>query len=154
MIRICDASVGSLEGAAGRPRAGADLAWVVGSESKPAFPAGRRSARLPDPSQIHQIAHSHSTALVTSRAEVVPVHEEEMRDLVNESIAEEIGESVGACDLGWEWYGGWFTDRLTLSGVDAPWVEREEAADIWDAETAARAEEEMRLASAARLGLC
>lgn len=82
------------------------------------------------------------------------MHEEEMRDLVNESIAEEIGESVGACDLGWEWYGGWFTDRLTLSGVDAPWVEREEAADIWDAETAARAEEEMRLASAARLGLC
>ena len=99
-------------------------------------------------------AHLTAEGRREGRAEVVSLHEE---DMVSDSIAE---ETVGACDLGWEWqdqegrWHGWWTDRLTLSGVDAPWVEREDTADIWDAETAARAEEEMRLASAARSGLC
>ena len=45
---------------------------------------------------------------------------------------------------------GWWTDRIRLSGVDAPWVGEEEEEDVWDEEMAARAEEEMRHASAAR----
>ena len=66
---------------------------------------------------------------------------------------EEEGEEVGEEENNDE-DGVWRSDRLTLSGVDAPWVEREEEEDVWDEETAARAEEEMRLKSAARSGLC
>ena len=47
--------------------------------------------------------------------------------------------------------GAWVRQVTALSGVDAPWVEKEEEEeDVWDEATAARAEEEMRLASAAR----
>ena len=48
----------------------------------------------------------------------------------------------------------WVQQRVVLGASDALWVEREREDDVWDEEMAARAEEEMRLASAARSGLC
>jgi len=89
-------------------------------------------------------AEDQREGLATTRAEVAPLHVDLDENPVGDA-------PLTVCDAMAGGLVDWWTDRLWLSGVDAPWVEREEEADIWDEETAARAEEEMRLASAARL---
>ena len=80
------------------------------------------------------------------REELAPLHVDE-RGHPDHPVD---GAPVTVCDAMAGGLVHWWTDRLWLSGVDAPWVEREEEADIWDDETAAHAAEEMRLTSAAR----